>query len=142
MTHCCYNPYFPTFHHHQPLDGTVSFRMVYLALFCPCSLMTKSNIDLKMFQINIFHYLRSRPTQQRHIVFIKVHCAGLCEERGRKTETEVTAIFTVHCSVLLSLTVILAVLMCCVVLSFYRAFWQDLCQWLCVKYIILISHFF
>lgn len=107
------------FHRPQPLDGAVSLRMAawLWALLCPCSLMTESNIDLKMFQINIFHYLSSRRTQQRNIAFIKVHCVLLCGERGRlNTETQVTAISTDCCTVLFSFTVVLVLLKWCVVL--------------------------
>ena len=83
------------FHHGQPLDGGVSFRMTrHRARFCPCFLMTESNIDLQMFQINNFHYFKSRHTQQRNVVFIKVHCVVLCGEKGRKKKE--TAISTVR----------------------------------------------
>lgn len=123
-------------HHSQPLDGGVSLRMAawYWALFYPCSLMTESNIDLKMFQINIFHYLRSRRTQQRNIVFIKVHCVLLCGERGRrKTETQVTAISTVrlYCTVEFYCSLGAAEVMCCVVLQVHGVFRSS--QWICAE---------
>lgn len=90
-----------------------------------------------MFQINIFHYLKSRRTQQRNIVFIKIHCVVLCggRERGQRLRWQQYPKLDCCSTVLFSFTVMLPMMIWWGKLSVF-------CQWLCAMYITRISHSF